>query len=83
MARRLVTVEERRRRGQKSLTNIVRVVSAEWQAWLRRGGGFKKLKTTDISVSNQHNELGLGTRWQRYYRRYSPSNGIWPPPSDR
>ncbi|CAH1696795.1 conserved hypothetical protein [Hyphomicrobiales bacterium] len=31
----LVTVQERRRQGQKNETNIVRVVSAEWRAWLR------------------------------------------------
>jgi hypothetical protein len=33
----LVTVQERRRRGQPSLTNIVRVISAEWRTWLRLG----------------------------------------------
>jgi hypothetical protein len=31
----LITVEERRRRGQKSLTNLVRIVSPEWMAWIR------------------------------------------------
>jgi hypothetical protein len=30
----LVTVQERRRRGQKSLTNLVRIVSPEWMAWI-------------------------------------------------
>jgi hypothetical protein len=35
----MITVQERRRRGQKSLTNIVRIVSAEWQSWLREGVG--------------------------------------------
>jgi hypothetical protein len=34
----LVTVQERRRRGQKSLTNLVRIVSPEWTAWIRIGG---------------------------------------------
>ena len=33
----LVTVTERRRRGAKSLTNVVELVSAEWRAWLRIG----------------------------------------------
>ena len=32
----IVTVQERRRKGQRSLTNIVRVVSKEWRDWLRR-----------------------------------------------
>ena len=34
----LVTVQERRRRGQKSLTNLVRIISPEWMAWIRIGG---------------------------------------------
>jgi hypothetical protein len=34
----LVTVQERRRRGQKSLTNLVRIISPEWTAWIRIGG---------------------------------------------
>ena len=33
----LLLVEERRRRRQKNLTNVVTVVSTEWQAWLRLG----------------------------------------------
>ena len=39
-ARRLgiITVEERRRRGLPSLTNVVTVVSREWLAWLERRG---------------------------------------------
>lgn len=44
----LVTVQERRRRGQRSLTNLVRIVSREWLTWLRlaAGIGFKKKNTT-------------------------------------
>lgn len=34
----LLTIEERPRKGAKSLTNIIRVVSREWTAWLKRGG---------------------------------------------
>jgi hypothetical protein len=37
----MVMVEERRRRGQKSLTNIIRIVSAEWQSWLAEGQGSR------------------------------------------
>src|SRR3954462_3305354 len=33
----LVTVAERRRDGRKNDTNIIRVVSREWLAWLARG----------------------------------------------
>lgn len=35
----LVTVTERRRRGVKSLTNVVAVVSKEWATWLKLGAG--------------------------------------------
>jgi hypothetical protein len=44
----IITVQERRRRGQRSLPNIIRIVSREWLDWLHKGpsrsamgGGFK------------------------------------------
>jgi len=38
----LITRQERRRRGQPSLTNIVRIViSAEWRIWLDRGSSLR------------------------------------------
>jgi hypothetical protein len=54
----LLTVQERRREGQKNLPNVVRIVSREWQLWIKRGGqrnapqvskpiGFKKTDPTD------------------------------------
>ncbi len=54
----LITVQERRREGQKNLPNVVRVVNREWQLWIKRGGqrnapqgskgiGFKKTDPTD------------------------------------
>jgi hypothetical protein len=55
----LMTVQERRRRGQPSLTNIVRIVSAEWRTWLRLGGGgFKKLNSTDSRYSEEGQKWG-------------------------
>jgi hypothetical protein len=33
----IVTVQERRRRGQRSLTNIIRIVSRDWLNWLHKG----------------------------------------------
>jgi len=47
----LVTVTERRRAGQRSLTNVVEVVSAEWRAWLRLGVGsnFKTPRIRELS----------------------------------
>jgi hypothetical protein len=50
----LVHVQERRRRGMASLTNIVRIVSREWTAWI----GFKKLNTTDNRNSYQEKNGG-------------------------
>jgi hypothetical protein len=64
----LVTVQERRRRGQKSLTNLVRIVSPEWTDWIRIGG--KKLTTPDKGQK----ERGFGTTWERYYRNYKPDS---------
>lgn len=66
----LITVQERRRRGLPSLTNVVRIVSREWQLWLERkvGGllawkaarvGFKKLSSTDNRNSNQEKIGGM------------------------
>jgi hypothetical protein len=55
----LITLQERRRQGQPSLTNLVRVVSREWLAWLRIGNtGFKKFSTTD----NRNSERSLAIR---------------------
>ena len=35
----LIEVKERRRRGLPSLSNIVRVISKDWAAWLKLSGG--------------------------------------------
>lgn len=43
----LLHKEERRRRGQKSLTNIVRVLRRSWGHWLKRIGVRKFGTTTD------------------------------------
>ena len=46
----LVTVTERRRRGAKSLTNVIEIVSAEWAAWLKlgaKGFGVQNIPTGD------------------------------------
>ena len=59
----LVTIEERRRDKRPNLSNVVRIVLAEWTAWIERGrtqktqvfssegGGCKKTKSTDIASS--------------------------------
>lgn len=38
----LITVQERRYRGQRSDTNLIKVISAEWKAWIGRGGRVQK-----------------------------------------
>ena len=46
----LIFARERRRPGLPSLTNVLRVISAEWAAWLKlsgEGGGYKNLSTTN------------------------------------
>ncbi len=65
----LVDMRERRRRGQRSLTNVIRIVSAEWRLWLSRGGGVKKLITTENSKQTQ----GFGAAWGRHQRYYDPA----------
>jgi hypothetical protein len=65
----LLTVQERRREGQKNLPNIVRIVSREWLQWIKRGGhsggrpasksiGFKKSDPTDKGFSRRE-EIGI------------------------
>ncbi|MCJ2032696.1 hypothetical protein MKK54_00450, partial [Methylobacterium sp. J-068] len=38
----LLTIEERRHQGRKNSPNLVRIISREWQAWIRRGGVQKR-----------------------------------------
>ncbi|MCW2319261.1 hypothetical protein M2322_004830, partial [Rhodoblastus acidophilus] len=59
----LVTIEERRRDKRPNLSNVVRIVSREWTAWIARGrkqqtrafssqgGGCKKAESTDTASS--------------------------------
>ena len=65
----LLTVQERRREGQKNLPNIIRIVSREWQLWIKRGGqrnappgskliGFKKTDPTDKGFKRK-GEIGI------------------------
>src|SRR3954447_5482691 len=50
----LVTITERRSSAWRNLPNLIRIISREWQAWMRRGrgmqpkgGGCKNLHPTD------------------------------------
>lgn len=45
----LVVVTERRRAGQRSLTNIIDIVGPEWRLWLKLGGVGALLRTPRIT----------------------------------
>src|SRR5215210_4602024 len=48
----LLTVQERRHQGRRSDPNLIRVISQEWQAWMKRARriGCKTLHPTDKGV---------------------------------
>ncbi|MCJ2039062.1 hypothetical protein MKK55_08870 [Methylobacterium sp. J-059] len=55
----LLTIQERRHQGRKNEPNLLRIISREWQAWMRRGrrlsaegGGCKPMHPTDKRVLN-------------------------------
>ena len=69
-ARRLghITILERPKPGMKSLTNVVRICSTEWLAWVKRGpsaakligsNSVKKLSPTVIRKKELRNENDL------------------------
>jgi hypothetical protein len=63
----LLYSEERRRRGQKSLTNIVRVLRRSWGHWLKRIGCKKFGTTTEkdskYGAARTGDSSGDGFRW--------------------
>lgn len=73
-ARRLghITILERPRARMKSLTNVVRICSKEWLAWLKRGSSaakligsnfMKKVSPTVIIDSNKEELCNEGDKW--------------------
>lgn len=44
-----ISIEERRVNAWRNDTNLVRIVSAEWEAWLRMGGGGQNRPGTNTS----------------------------------
>jgi hypothetical protein len=59
--------KERRRRGQKSLTNLVRILRPAWQHWLnwigRRKTGTTKDKNSKYGSARPGDSSGDGFRW--------------------
>jgi hypothetical protein len=61
----LLEVKERRRRGLPSLTNVIKVISKEWSAWLKLSGGgigLKKLSPTSIYFNSIEKPVGKGAK---------------------
>jgi hypothetical protein len=54
-ALRLLTVEERRRRGQRSLTNVVRFLCTAWRQWITRRKTGVIFQTTTVDRFNPGN----------------------------
>lgn len=52
----LLTIEERRHQGRKNSPNLIRVISREWQAWMRR----TRRKPTDRQGQSQPASSGRG-----------------------
>lgn len=79
----LVTVQERRRPGAKSLPNVLRIISPEWTTWLRigpRATGGKMRSPTDTKDLESHcsrHDLGFEPHAKAceqtiFYRRVDP-----------
>jgi hypothetical protein len=49
----IISVEERRLTAFRNASNVVRITSPEWRAWLRLGGGVKSAPPSPIPYKNQ------------------------------
>jgi hypothetical protein len=85
----LVTIEERRRDKRPNLSNVVRIVSREWTAWIVRGrtqqtravstqgGGCKKTESTDIaSFRSSCGERASRVHLSQNIARRPPKGGL-------
>ena len=72
----LVAIERRPRPGRKNLSNLVRIISAEWSSWLQRGRRLRQVQGEKIVPPRSTNlERGLArTDKAAPTRRYS---GRW------
>jgi ribosomal protein L40E len=60
----LVTIERRPRPGRKNLTNVVRIMSGEWSAWLKRGQRSRQVQGEKIvTPRTQILERGFAKDW--------------------
>jgi hypothetical protein len=77
----LVSIEERRRPGrQRNLTNVIRVISREWRAWLAKGaqakGAFRKMSPR-LNVNPEPATEALGP-YRKGHSRKSKTVGPQP-----
>jgi hypothetical protein len=74
----LLLVKERRIPGRKSLTNVITMISQEWEAWLRLGGIGGKNLPTPIIPRKQERELAplRGNLLGQKDRPFRPERGI-------
>jgi len=58
----LIERRERRRRGLPSKTNVIKVISAEWSAWLKLGEHRVGVKSLTATVSHSHSKVKSGDK---------------------
>ena len=77
----LAVIVERRRAGRPNLPNVVRIVSREWLAWIKRpGGGCRKINPTDYKNLTPVQDDALRAK-QPIERRVDEGGAHLPPPS--
>ncbi len=83
-ARRLgiLTVEERRRQGQRNDTNVIRVTDAAWTAWIGKGGKAKQIGVRNLPPTVKEVQKNDTRRGQRNpkkgYRKVEPGRAMRP-----
>lgn len=77
----LIVVQERRRAGQKSLTNIIRVIMQEWRTWLRLTDKGSRVPRGTSSSPSAWSHLHQGHRGRKSWwaNRAPPSASPAPP----
>ena len=72
----LLSVEERRLTAFRNDSNVVRITSPEWRAWLRLGGGGKSVPRSPTAYKNQR------VRWSEPTQP-APAPMQWRAPHDQ
>src|SRR5215210_6122464 len=59
----LLSVEERRLTAFRNDSNVVRITSPEWRAWLRLGGGGKSVPRSHTQENNRASSVRRSRTW--------------------